>query len=146
MFFLPLDDKNIQDHAFATHLEKWVDKAMGRRNAMGVPIAYVCRNRLLVAAPTDDPETNYTTHDRELFSRMRIIRPGREAQPAAELESNKAENWTIRANMDNVEVYNCGKICFSSMYLLLDSCLQEDAEPPGWPCHPARDGGRHPGP
>ena len=59
---------------------------------MGVPIAYVTRVRLLVAASADDPPENYTAHDRELWARMRIIGLSRENWPAAELESNKAEN------------------------------------------------------
>ena len=70
------------------------------------------RENLAVTPQADDPATGYTTHDKEVIARMRIIEIGCEAQPVAELESNKAANWTAQANLDNKSCYDMGKITF----------------------------------
>ena len=70
------------------------------------------RENLAVTPHADDPAAGYSTHDEEVITRMRIIEVGREAQPAAELESNKSANWMAQANLDNKSCYDMGKITF----------------------------------
>ena len=110
--FMPLENKGLKDHLFSTQMEKWIERLDSRRNAQRVPISYVCRPDLLVVAHADDPVTNYTSHDQQVRLRMRIILNGREGEPAAELESNKAANWTAQANGDNHSVFDLGELCF----------------------------------
>ena len=99
--FTLLDPKRTKEYLFSTIAEKWIERLGCRRNPQKIPISYVMRENLAVTPHADDPAIGYSTHDKEVIACMRIIEVGREGQPAAEPESNKAANWTAQASLDN---------------------------------------------
>ena len=113
--FTPLDPKTTKDYLFTTIAEKWIERLGSIRNPQKIPISYLMRDDLAVTPAADDPPENYINHDEEVIARMRIIQVGREAQPAGELESDKAANWTAQANLDNKNCFDMGEITFGSI-------------------------------
>ena len=112
--FFPLENKSVKDHMFQTQTDKWVEQLDNRRNSQKVPVSYVLRPNLLVVPHADDPVNNYTTHLKECVARMQIIQAGCEGEPLADLEKDKATNWTTQANVDNGDAYDMHEKSFMS--------------------------------
>ena len=97
--FTLLDPKRTKEYLFSTIAEKWIERLECRCNPQKIPISYVMRENLAVTPHADDPAAGYSTHNEEVIARIRIIEVGREAEPAEELENDKAANWMAQANL-----------------------------------------------